>query len=339
LACILLQHGHVAHELEKQLTRPGLCTAEEAAALIARARALASRTSMSGRTDMTGHPNRADDQPGDYADGRAGDRSGDHADQSGEQSGDDHANDQSGEQSGDDHANGQPGDDDANDQSGEQFGDHAYEQSGDHSDEYEILQRDPAANPALMRRLEVLTDLALLAVCDDSVLVGSEVYPRGRQSLNLDGDFRRISFWAPDAVIEDLNRYLDNLRERTGPLPVWASLMILVRDAVDVWKQVDRKKKKPQFWRVFERDDYRCQIPTCSKRADMHGHHVVFRSHGGSDDPSNVVSACYGHHKQGVHEGHIRCTGNANHGLRWVLGPRAKHGGPFRIYQGDLRIG
>ena len=205
-------------------------------------------------------------------------------------------------------------------------------------DEYEIYRRDPAANPALMRLLEALVDLALLSVCDDSVLVGSQVYPRGRQSLNLEGDFCRISFWAPDPVIEDLNRFLDNVRERVGPLPAWAALMILVREATDVWKQVDPTKRKPQFWRIFERDEHRCQTPACSKRADLHGHHVKFRSQGGSDDPSNLVSACYGHHQQGVHDGHLRCAGNANRILRWVFGPRAKRGGAFRTYYGDLRV-
>jgi hypothetical protein len=156
--------------------------------------------------------------------------------------------------------------------------------------------------------------------------------------LNLEGDFCQISFWAPDPVIEDLNHFLHNLRERRGPLPAWASLMILIREAVDVWKQVDRTTKKPQFWRIFERDEYRCQVPGCTRRAELQGHHIIFRSQGGSDDPSNLVAVCYAHHQQGVHDGHLRCAGNANHRLRWVLGPRGKHGSAFRVYQGDLRV-
>ena len=188
-----------------------------------------------------------------------------------------------------------------------------------------------------MRLLETLVDLALLSVCDDSLLVGSQVYPRGRQSLSLEGDFCRISFWAPDPVIEDLNHFLDNIRQRVGPLPAWAALMILIREAVDTWKKVD-KTKKPQFWRIFERDDYLCRVPACSKRADLHGHHIIFRSQGGSDDPENIATGCYGHHQHGVHEGHLHCCGNANKALRWVLGPKAKRAGPFRVYYGDLRV-
>ena len=272
LACIVLQHGYVAQELERNLTRPGLCTPEEAASLIERARQVDLQAFRGTDLHHTG--------------GRASDDEDDHA----------------------------------------------------AADEFEIYRRDPAANPILMRLLEVLVDLALLTVCDDSVLVGSQVYPRGRQSLNLAGDFCRISFWAPNPVIEDLDRFLENLRERRGPLPAWASFILLIREATDVWQQVDRSKKKPQFWRIFARDEHRCRTPACSKRADLHGHHIVFRSRGGSDDPSNVVTACYGHHQQGVHDGHLHCSGNANHLLRWVLGPRAKRGGAFRVYIGDLRV-
>ena len=207
----------------------------------------------------------------------------------------------------------------------------------DPAERYCIYQIDPAANRPLMRRLEVLTDLALLAVCDDSVLVGSEVYPRGRQSLNPEGDFCRISFWAPAPVLEDLNLFLDCVREKAGPMPVWASLMILVREAVHTWTTVDQRKK-PRWWRVFERDEYRCQCPACSKRSLLHGHHAVYRSHQGSDELCNVVASCYTHHQQGIHQGHMRAAGDANQGLRWTLGPRAKRGGPFRVYQGDLRV-
>jgi hypothetical protein len=202
---------------------------------------------------------------------------------------------------------------------------------------YRIYQTDPAANPPLMRLLEVLTDLALLAVCEDSVLVGAEVYPHGRQTLNLEGDFCRISFWAPDTVLQDLNLFLDCVREKAGPLPVWASLMILVREAVHTWTNLD-PKAKPRWWRVFERDQHRCLAPGCGKRCLLHGHHVVFRSHRGSNEMTNVGTACYPHHQHGLHGGNLQATGDANHGLRWTLGPRAKRGGPFRIYQGDLRV-
>jgi hypothetical protein len=213
LACILLQHGHLAPELQKNLTRPALCSAEEAASLIAKARALASH---SCRGSGEHGPNRDDEveQSGRHARGEVDARA----------------------SRGARCARGGP-EARASRGAGCTRGESCEHVSGD---EFEMYQRDPAANPALMRLLETLVDLALLSVCDDSVLVGSQVYPRGRQSLNLEGDFCRISFWAPDPVIEDLNHFLDNIRLRVGPLPAWAALMLLVRDATDVWNQVDR---------------------------------------------------------------------------------------------------
>lgn len=43
------------------------------------------------------------------------------------------------------------------------------------------------------------------------------------------------------------------------------------------------------------------------------------RSHGGSDDPSNLVSLCAAHHLHGVHIGAIRVSGKAPDQLRWEV--------------------
>jgi hypothetical protein len=190
-----------------------------------------------------------------------------------------------------------------------------------------------------MKRLEALSDWALLAVCPDAVRVGTTVYPRGRQTLDLGGDFCRISFWAPDTVTLDLNLFLDLVRHKAGPMPVWASMMLLVREAITTWTNAHKKNRtKVAHWPVHERDDHRCRAPGCGRRCHLHSHHVRFRSHRGGDEPSNLVAVCYSHHRQGIHEGHLRCEGDADIGLRWTLGPRARNGGPFRTYQGDLRL-
>src|SRR6266850_845528 len=49
-------------------------------------------------------------------------------------------------------------------------------------------------------------------------------------------------------------------------------------------------------------------------------HHIEFRSAGGSDDPSNLVSLCAVHHLRGVHMGRLRVSGTAPDRLRWQLG-------------------
>jgi len=44
--------------------------------------------------------------------------------------------------------------------------------------------------------------------------------------------------------------------------------------------------------KVLERDGYRCQVPGCSNRRNIHAHHLKFRSHGGCDGHHNLLSLC-----------------------------------------------
>lgn len=46
---------------------------------------------------------------------------------------------------------------------------------------------------------------------------------------------------------------------------------------------------------VLERDSYRCQIENCSEQA-TEVDHITPKAAGGSDDPSNLRSACRRHH-------------------------------------------
>ena len=59
---------------------------------------------------------------------------------------------------------------------------------------------------------------------------------------------------------------------------------------------------------VWERDGRRCRVcgtslalATGNPFVDLHAHHVVFRSQGGTDDLSNLVSLCHACH-EGVHQ-------------------------------------
>jgi hypothetical protein len=52
---------------------------------------------------------------------------------------------------------------------------------------------------------------------------------------------------------------------------------------------------------------------------NLHEHHVVFRSRGGSNDRDNRITLCAFHHLRGVHQRQIRITGSASHGLRYQL--------------------
>lgn len=54
---------------------------------------------------------------------------------------------------------------------------------------------------------------------------------------------------------------------------------------------------------VLHRDNYTCQC--CGKKnCQLQTHHIIFRSHGGSDDESNMITLCKECHK-GVHDGTV----------------------------------
>jgi hypothetical protein len=56
--------------------------------------------------------------------------------------------------------------------------------------------------------------------------------------------------------------------------------------------------------RAIERDAWICQMPHCRSRAPLHEHHVKFRSAGGSDELSNLVTLCMPCHAM-LHAGHV----------------------------------
>jgi 5-methylcytosine-specific restriction endonuclease McrA len=90
---------------------------------------------------------------------------------------------------------------------------------------------------------------------------------------------------------------------------------------------------------VFERDGWRCAVPGCSSYANLHAHHLAFRSAGGSDEPSNLVTLCAFHHLRGVHAGRVRIRGLAPCRLRFELGVRTGCA-PLAVYgSGDRVVG
>jgi hypothetical protein len=90
---------------------------------------------------------------------------------------------------------------------------------------------------------------------------------------------------------------------------------------------------------VIERDGYRCTVPGCSSRRNLHDHHVTFRSAGGSDDPGNRVTLCAFHHQRGVHAGLLRVHGRAPDELIFELGLRRGAPPLVRYRSGDVALG
>jgi hypothetical protein len=70
---------------------------------------------------------------------------------------------------------------------------------------------------------------------------------------------------------------------------------------------------------IFERDGWRCAVPACSSRRDLHDHHVRFRSLGGGGELGNRVTVCAAHHLRAIHMGRIRASGTAPHAIVWQM--------------------
>ncbi len=140
---------------------------------------------------------------------------------------------------------------------------------------------------------------------------------RKLQERTLQGVPQKLEFWAP----RDVARLFQAMVARVG-------LEVLLDHAVATWLEAGR-----QFhdYADFERDGFRCTVPGCTARRNLHSHHIRFRSAGGADEPWNRTTLCAWHHQQGVHGGRVGIRGRAPDGLVFQLGV-----GCFR--SGDVRL-
>ena len=131
---------------------------------------------------------------------------------------------------------------------------------------------------------------------------------RRELALRLPEDVRTVFSDACRAVREVLGSWVG----------VGACLVTMCRH-FETYQEEVRPRTKAQ--RIVDRDRGLCTCPGCSKAADA-VHHIVFRSHGGGDDESNLTSLCLARHIRGVHQRYVRVRGTAPDGLRWELGER-----------------
>jgi hypothetical protein len=106
-------------------------------------------------------------------------------------------------------------------------------------------------------------------------------------------------------------------------------LEAMLDHAIATWLQAGRTFKD---YAGFERDGWRCTVPACSARRNLHNHHIQFRSAGGPDVDWNWTTLCAYHHERGVHTGLITIRGRAPDQLTYELGV-----GQFR--SGDVKVG
>jgi hypothetical protein len=95
----------------------------------------------------------------------------------------------------------------------------------------------------------------------------------------------------------------------------WQGFERLLHHVVDTWSRHPRHRDP-----VFERDGWRCAVPGCTARRNLHDHHLLFRSRGGGNARNNRIALCAWHHLHGIHGGVIRAWGRAPDAVRWDLG-------------------
>jgi hypothetical protein len=136
----------------------------------------------------------------------------------------------------------------------------------------------------------------------------------------------RIRFWAPHEVALLWHEALVLCRVSAGRPLGDAECVDAILDAFFATWGVRADAAWRRKYRIFERDGWRCRVPGCTSRRNLQVHHVIFRSHGGSDDDANLVVLCAAHHLQCIHRGWLRCHALPHGLLAWELAPDPERG-------------
>jgi hypothetical protein len=127
------------------------------------------------------------------------------------------------------------------------------------------------------------------------------------------GGSARLAFRIPLSVAVLLEIQIRRYRHPRDP--DWRAFERVIAHALLEWTAVP-KHRDP----VFERDGWRCAVPGCRSRRNLHDHHVVFRSQGGDNSRDNRITVCAAHHLHGIHAGIVHVSGRAPDGLEWCVG-------------------
>jgi len=149
-----------------------------------------------------------------------------------------------------------------------------------------------------------------------------------------------ITFHAPAESARFFRAVLEAVRARLAaglgtPVSEGEAFEAMLDHAIANWSERDARTRREH--RILERDGWRCAVPGCTSHRNLQVHHVVFRSHGGSDEPENLVTLCAWHHQRGVHGGRVRITGRAPDRLRFELGLRDGEP-PLVVYESGDRL-
>ncbi len=139
-----------------------------------------------------------------------------------------------------------------------------------------------------------------------------------------------IVFAGPASVVALLEAAVTVFR-RPGD-PRWAGFERLLEQVVAEWEGQERHRDP-----IFTRDGWRCAVPACGARRNLHDHHIQFRSQGGDNAHENRVTVCAWHHLRGIHAGLVRASGTAPAGICWELGLRPGRAALLRLI-GDTYV-
>jgi 5-methylcytosine-specific restriction endonuclease McrA len=128
----------------------------------------------------------------------------------------------------------------------------------------------------------------------------------------------------PVDLIGSYQRAIALVRAQYGAdKPAWWCREILILEVRRAWAREDREARtRTDEWDLYARDGFACSNPVCTARSNLHAHHIVFRSHGGSDDPHNRTVLCAGCHRLLHVVRSLGVQGRAPMGLSWRIGDR-----------------
>lgn len=149
-----------------------------------------------------------------------------------------------------------------------------------------------------------------------------------------------IGFRAEPELVQAFWVMLCTIRRRIeGVTGRWSraedAFAVMMQHAAEAW---GADKKVSKAFRIYQRDGWRCMVPGCTSRRNLHVHHIVPRSHGGGDEDMNLVTLCVSHHLRGVHGGIVAIRGKAPDELMFELGT-GRNRRPFAVYRsGDIVV-
>ena len=152
---------------------------------------------------------------------------------------------------------------------------------------------------------------------------------------------QRLAWRVPQEVAALFGAVRETLRAKLRPgrgrLPSDGEVFDAMLDgALLAWSLRDPRARRPDP--VVERDGYRCAVPGCTSRRNLHDHHLRFRSAGGSDAESNRTTLCAFHHQRCLHVGWMRIGGHAPDGLVFEMGLRRGASPLARYRSGDIEV-